>query len=130
MNILPPTENATLSVLVIAGCTFMAKLLYNAIAAYSLGLSGPIPTAPIILALLIPGLWRLTEWARKSITGLIVVLSTLVPLGKVSPFNTLDMLVPPPVEVLAIKTYIPIAVALIYAYLLGRYRGEFRKKLF
>ena len=129
MNILPPTKNSTLSILIIAGCTFLANLLYNSTVAYISGLNGPFPTVPILLTVLILGLWRLTEWSRKAITAAIVVLSILVPLGKVNPFNTMDMLIRPPADVLAITTYIPVAAALIYAYLIGRYRSEFRNKI-
>ena len=107
----------------------MANLLYNSTMAYLSGFSGSIPTAPIVLTVLILGLWRLTEWSRKAITAAIVVLSILVPLGKVNPFNTMDMLIRPPADVLAITTYIPVAAALIYAYLIGRYRSEFRNKI-
>jgi hypothetical protein len=129
MNILPPTENTTLSILIIAGCTFMANLLYNSTVAYISGYDGLFPTVPVFLAILILGLWRLTEWARKILTGTIIVLSILVPLGEINPFNTLDLLVVPPVKVLAFTTYIPVAVALLYAYLIGRYRSEFRNKI-
>jgi hypothetical protein len=99
---------------------------------FAAALSGnavPMPVVSTLLAILLVGLWRLTEWARKVLTGAVVLLAIIVPVGIINPFAAMDMAEPPPVGQLAIWLYIPCAVGLVYVYLLGRYRSEFRRQM-
>ena len=126
---MPPTKYNTLKILVIFGCGILGYPLYHAIVKV---LSGQLElniTMPILLILII-GLWRLTEWARITITVLVLFISITLPVGIFSPFGAMgEMIDPPPVLELALKIYIPIALSILYVFLLGRYRSEFRKKI-
>ena len=91
------------------------------------GNGDPLPILPVILGTLILGLWRLTEWARKTITAFAIVGALIFPIGIINPFLAMDLRDPPPVETLALAVYTPCLAALLYVYSLGRFQGEFRK---
>jgi protein-S-isoprenylcysteine O-methyltransferase Ste14 len=127
-KLLPPTKNLTLILLVVVGCAALALLFYVTLAAFLSGSGLPLPIVPALVAILMLALWRLTDWARKLITIAIVILAIVVPIGTINPFFAMEVESPPPVGELAIGVYVPVAIGLLYAYLLGRYRSEFRKR--
>ena len=129
MTLLPPTKHKLLSALVIAGCVAMTIPFALSLNAYVKGTAGPIPFGPLIFTALIIGLWRLTEWARKTVTFLTVVCAIIVPIGVVNPFNVLDMKTAPLLLSLVLQVYLPAIAALIYVYGLSRFKDQFRKKI-
>ena len=146
MQLLPPTHNKTLRVLVIVGCTLLCcplavlivGLFSRLFPGHGLEYTGGedtiealLPLLPIaLLAWFILSLWRLTEWFRKFLTIIVVASSILFPLALINPYAAMEMGGNiPPVTVLVLKFYAPFLGALSYVYVLSRYRREFRKKI-
>ncbi len=129
MKFLPPTNNKVLLWIVMFGCFFLSLLLYKSVLVYIKGHAGIIPIPSFLTLILLVGLWRVTEWARKTITILVVMSAIIVPIGIINPYNAMEMQNPPSVWYIAVITYLPIAGSLIYVFLLGQYRDHFRRVL-
>lgn len=81
-----------------------------------------------MLGVLILGLWRVTEWARLSLTVIVLAGAVVVPVGIINPFAAMDWINPPTVWELAVQVYVPCLVAVVYVFALGRFKGEFRRQ--
>ena len=94
-----------------------------------LGVMGLYP-----LVILAAGLWRLVAWARLLTVICLWFTVLILPIGVLSPFNAGDMILagkdPPSPFIIALKL-VPIIVAGLWGlHILGKYRGEFKRRLF
>jgi hypothetical protein len=148
MNLLPPTHNKTLIVLVILGCTLLCCPLAFLILILLEGLFPGVEstgggTNYYILFLLIPIVWlgvfilyfwRLSEQLRRFLTAIVIAAAFIVPFSIISAMCDMDEPIDTSMNSLidiydVLKVFAPFILALIYVYLLSRYRDDFRKRI-
>jgi hypothetical protein len=94
-----------------------------------LGVMGLYP-----LVIIAAGLWRLVSWARLLTVICLWFAVIVLPIGVLSPFNAGDIMLAgkdPPSPLIITLKLLPIIVAGLWGlHVLGKYRGEFKRRLF
>lgn len=123
MSMLPKTDNRYLQATIVLLCLAMSVYLVRVVAVG--GMVGMAIAAFLILPL-VTGLWLLKELARKLVSALLVFLVIVLPPGIINPFSAMDMQgAPPAAGELALRVYPWVAVGLLLAHVLGKYKSEF-----
>ena len=86
------------------------------------------------LVILAVGLWRLVSWARHLTVICLWLAVLLLPIGALSPFNAGDMMLAgkdPLSPIIIALILLPIVLSGLWGlHILGKYRGEFKRRLF